>query len=290
MGGSYTAPTPPAAETTASMLAAYQQALPGFMQANQQNILPYEQSVLKANQQILPAYNDLQSQIYAKYGPQYQDIANKLQASQAAALTQSQADILKNQGVDYAAAAKQAAQAYDPEYFASREAASKSMNDLLGSYDVSNGLSGGEQANVERGLNRQGLSMGTLNAPNSNTNTIRNAFGYDDRLQQKKSGLAQALQGTAGTLGALKSGFDPGAIVGNALYANNAGQGQQINANNPNVGQGSNAMGSNLLGATTNMANSQNLFNSNIYGSQAGATAKTYESTADQFGKYMSFI
>ena len=290
MGTSYTPATPPAAESTADMLAAYQQALPGFMQANQQNILPQEQATLAANQQLLPEYNDLQTQIYSQYGPQYQDIANKLQASQAAALTQSQADILKNQGVDYANAAKQAATAYDPEYFASRAAASKSMNDLLASYDVSNGLSGGEQANVERGLNRMGQSMGTAAAPNSNTNTILNAFGFDDKLQQKKSGLASALQGTAGTLGALKSGFDPGAIVGNALYANNAGQGQQVNASAPNTGQSSNALSSNLLNAASQGQNSQNNYNASIYGSQTGATSKTYQSAADMFAKYMSWI
>ena len=290
MGGSYTAPTPAPAEGTASMLSAYQSALPGFMQTMANQTLPYEQQMLAANQQLLPGYNDLQQQIYAKYGPQYQQTANQLQAAQAQALTQSQADILQNQAPAYAEAAKNAAQIYDPEYFSSRAAGSKSLNDLLGSYDITNGLSGGEQANVERGLNRQGINLGTANNPASGINTINSAFGYDDRLQQKKSGLAQALQLVPGAVSSFKSGFDPGAIVGNSLYQGNQGQGQQINAQAPNTGQASNQMGMGLLGNIQQMQGNQNNYNAGIYGSLAGATAKTYESTADKFGKYMSWI
>ena len=290
MGSDYSPGTPAPAESTDDMLAAYQKALPSFMQMNEENILPYEQSALDANKSILPQYNDLQTQLFNTYGPQYQAIANQLQDQQAKALTASQTDILKNQGVDYANAAKDVAQTYDPEYFASRTAASDQLQNLLASYDVSNGLSGTEQANVERGLNRMGQSLGTSTAPTSGASTILNAFGFDDKLQQKKSGLASALQTAASTIPALKSGFDPGAVVGQALYSGNNGQSQQINASAPNTGAASNSMSQNLMGNIQGMLGSANNYNASTFGSIQNATSKTYESAADQTSKYMSFI
>lgn len=150
--------------------------------------------------------SQLAPQMAANMAPAIGTIANEqLRAAQrvSPAYAKLQMDLLNTYGPQIAAAELEQNKIADPEYYALRELESGKTFDLLNAMDPTR-LSGSEQAEVERGLNRMNVNTGTANAP-SQLNTVKNAMTFGSALQDKQGRFAQALGTATGALPNFKS-------------------------------------------------------------------------------------
>lgn len=260
MGGS--PPAGPTPETTEQILGAYTKYLPALTEAAIGQIGPTEQALLDASQKYTPQYTKAQLDLYKEYGPMLNEIANQIEAQNVSSRLGTETAALQGQAPEWANAALDVAKILDPEYYSTRAASSGKLQELLGSYDLG-GLTGAESANVERGVNRVFGDQ----APSS-TQAAKAATMFDERLQAKKSNLAQALQLVPQNLAASRSGFDPLASIGKSMYTPNQGQSQQIGYQAPNVGSMASNVAGQAMGAATDMSQSRNQMASSVFGSR----------------------
>jgi hypothetical protein len=269
-----------APESTNSILKAYADNLPALIQATSSQILPTEQAILAANQAVQPGYTQSQIDLLKQFGPDMQSIMDQLSAQSLMSQLGRETEAVQGPGKDLALATQEAAKLVDPEYYKTREVAAKSLQDLLGSYDPTK-LSGSEMANVERGLNRTNAGQ----IPTSTT-AISNAMAFDDRLQNKRTALANALSIVPSNLAGMKSGQDVAyQATGRASSAPTQGS-NLLGYSSPNVGAMTQSLGQNLLNSATQMGQSRNQ-----YASQAQSDyAKTYKSTLDNVSQGMGMV
>lgn len=182
-------------KSTAETLRAYAQYLPRLLNVTSNQALPVGQTLQNAQNVLAPQEQALNFRIFDQYNPLY---------AQSAARTE--ADLIQGAGGEAVLASDRLNRLVDPEYYSGRAATGRSLEQLLGGMDP-NRLTGAESANVERGLARQRSREGNLSTPN-NLTAIQSALGFDDRLQQKRSGVSQAINAAAGTLPTFRSGVD----------------------------------------------------------------------------------
>lgn len=188
MGKDPPAPTPQ--ESTAAMIQAYTQGLPGLMSVYNKQLAPNEQAQLEASRQVSPGYAALQNEIYKLYGPD------------AARTT---LDIAKIQ---------------DPEYYKVREQAANKLINL-----INNPVSETERAEIERYVNRGNVATGNSVNPSA-TNTITNAMYFGDKARQNLSqALDQAINATP-LLNSNKQTFTESRTAGNKEGIGNQTAGQ----------------------------------------------------------------
>lgn len=221
----------------ANQIQAITDLLPAYNKAVSGQIIPNAQASLAAQQATSPALAQLMTELYGTYGPQLNDIGNQINrtnavyqtGTDAAALAEAQKSLIPNA----LATAKQ----YDPEYFATREAASKRLQDLLQSINLSSGLSPTEQREISQGLATEGARRGTGNAP-SNLDTISNAMQYGqagfNRLQTNRSALSSAISNATAALPSFKSGTDVFQVATGRSSTPNPGNAQFTGVNNVN--------------------------------------------------------
>lgn len=234
----------------------YRGMLPGFSASTAQAIRPYEGQIWQANRRFAPKYAELESQLYNTYAPQYEqvnaDIFSRLYPqyarSQAAgediyrqAIAESDARLLAGPGRENVLAMERLQKEVDPQFYRLREAGANTVENALAKADAlmggmdPNALTGAEMANAERGINRIRATSGDLNVP-SNIGTVRAGLQFDDRLQQKRNAVSQAINSAVGAFtGAgnfatgTRSGIDAGSVALGRAGSPNA-----------NIGAGSN--------------------------------------------------
>jgi hypothetical protein len=239
------ASAPTSSESTQEMLKAYTAAMPGLMQAYQQNILPNEQAQLAASQAVSPGYNQLQSDLYKQYGPQLAqtgvDINKVNELGQIGTDTSALQAAQQSGGLlDQTRTAQDAA---DPEAAKYRALASQKVSDLLNSINL-NGLSGSERAEVERSNARDNVSRGT-ETPTA-TSTVSNAMNFGSALQGKRTALGNALTQSAQVAPGLSNGIN--------AFTTTTGRSSSANTGIPQFG-GTTQTGSSTQSQGTNLLN-----------------------------------
>lgn len=184
-------PAPTASETTAAQLQAYTQYLPGLFEVLRPEQQKAEQATLDLQREFQPQLADLNVELLKQYGPEYNQVGADLARQNQQLQAENDLAILQGTGRDVITAATEAQRLADPEFYKTREVTSKAYQDLVNSYDLS-GLSPTEAANIERMTNRSN-SRGGVAGVGSPSTTTANAFAFDDKLQQKKSNLANVL-------------------------------------------------------------------------------------------------
>lgn len=242
--------------------------LPELSQVTSEQILPYEQKLLEASTAVQPQYTQAQYDLYKQYGPLLNELGMGIQSSNAQRQAAYEADILKNQGRDLALNAQNLQRQVDPEYFALRELQSKKLSDLLNSYDPS-GLSGSESANVERNMNRMNELHGIAGLGTS-SEAFKNSQAFDDRLQQKKSALAQALSAVPNALQSSRSGVDVMQQAVGRPSSMNTGENKFMSFNSPNIGAATQGMSSQLLNVGSGLSNQASSERTSNLQAQAG--------------------
>lgn len=245
MGGD--PPATPLAESSAATLAAYKQNLPDILKIMSDWYGPLEQTAQTSRESIAPQEAALNAKLMKDYLPQYTQ-----------AQTEAEGSALTGQGGKNVLAADALQRQIDQPFYTAREAGSKSLADLLGGMDP-NKLTGGEETQVERGLNRQGVNTGEFRNP-SNTGTINAALTYGDALQKKKSNVAAAIN-TA-------TGFMSGARTNNDVFGQATGRSGTTNFGNNlfnSTGAGNQAFnqGQNTYNQLTNLQSQANDINAN---------------------------
>ena len=197
---------PSTQDTTAGVLQAYQQYLPGLANAAAKSIPKIDQATLKSSQQTSPQYAALQQQLLAQFGPQAGAVGDLINRNSAMSGAQSDLGILNGPGEGIVRQGQDLARIADPEYYKNRELLSGGLEKLIGGQDP-NVLTGGELTAATRGLNMIPGGVNPAGNP-SMTTAIANAGVYGDALSQKRNQYSQALQTATGAAPALKSGTD----------------------------------------------------------------------------------
>ena len=277
---------PTVGDSTAQQLQAYTANLPNLMQVTANTALPTGQTLLNAQQQLAPQQQALATQLFNQAAPgltQSGNAINQLMASgnlQNAATNQGGAA-----GQQLLNTVQQQQQAIDPQYYATRAAASNQLQNLLGSINL-NGLSGSEQAQVERANAQQNAQQGTLNTP-SQLNTVSNAMNFGTALNTKRTALEQALGSATSFLPSSQSGISAfntvqGSSGGPATSNPGLSQFQGVQP----VGQQSFSTGNSLLGDINNTAlNSANINANRRSGLDVGVGA--WQGITSGFGNLM---
>lgn len=178
-----TAPTG-SVQTIDDLMRTYQMQLPQTYSATAGGITPLAQGELAGSQATTGGYNDLALQMLQQYGVPLADAQNAISSN-----------VLRGSGLDAAQAAKSLEEIVNPEYAAIKNAGATQTANLLNSINL-NGLSGGEQAAVERSLNQSNYATGNLGLDNA-TNAVQNAMQYGDRMAAKRGELSNYIN-TAG--------------------------------------------------------------------------------------------
>lgn len=252
-------PDPPnTTETTRQMLAAYQQALPGLMQATDRQLLPAAQAQQTANASVAPQDAQTNLDIFSKYAPAMNAIGANI--NNANMLAQSQGNLANITGVggQAATAAENLDKSLNPEYYATRANVSSQLGNLLSGMDP-NKLSGSEEAEVERGLNRVNNSGGNSNNPSS-INTVNNAMTFGNALNTKRTALEQALQTATSFLPQSQTNF---ASTASPSVPTNTGA-SNFTGVNQNAGSSANSFGSQLLGGTQALTQQNQTIKANL--------------------------
>ena len=161
-----------AQETTEQQMTAFIRNLGPLMEVVSKNILPAEQALQDSRNAISPQQSQLELDLFEQFGPLLNEIGRDA----------------------------------DPEFFDNREAASDSFLQLLESLDP-NGLSGSEEAGVERGVNRTLNRDGDRNTGSSGA-SLKSALSFDDRLLKKKQTLGAVLNTFPAVQQGSRSGID----------------------------------------------------------------------------------
>ena len=144
---------------------------------------------------IAPREQALSAGLYKQYAPQYGEVGSGVDLA-----------ALNGAGGQSVMASDALDRAIDPEYFASRDASSSKLGQLLSGMNP-NELTGAERENIARGLARSGYRSGELNSP-SNQGAINAALTYGSALDTKRSGVANAINTATAAIPTFKSGRD----------------------------------------------------------------------------------
>lgn len=144
---------------------------------------------------IAPREQALSAGLYKQYAPQYGEVGSGVDLA-----------ALNGAGGQSVLAADKLDRTIDPEYYASRNASSSKLGQLLSGMDP-NALTGAERENTARGLARSGYQNGELNTP-SNQGAINAALTYGSALDTKRSGVANAINTATAAIPTFKSGKD----------------------------------------------------------------------------------
>lgn len=204
MGG----PSVPPAESMNSVLQAYTKYLPNLIQLVAAQQPGVAQQQYNATAQTQPQYNQLNLDQARQFALPLAEVGQQVQRSNALAGGDTNLAQIQGSGGQAAQAASQLAQQINPNYYNVQNASSGKAVDLLNSINL-NGLSGGEQAAVERSLAQSNSGTGNLGLDNA-TNTVNNAMNFGGAFNQKLGTLSNALGSANQTAtSAQNTGFNP---------------------------------------------------------------------------------
>lgn len=175
--------------TPQQMLSLYNQYLPSSLATTVAQSVPTSATLGGAAAMANPIYTASGLQQLGSYAPGYAQEGNLLSQQQA----MNNSNLVSGAGGLTAMEGAGLNQLLNPAQAASNGQAANLVNSIN-----LNGLSGGEQASVERSLNQSNYASGNLGLDNA-TNAVSNAMNFGNALQAKRTALGQAL-GAAGAV------------------------------------------------------------------------------------------
>lgn len=216
---------PPAPTTTESMdsiMQAYTKNFPAYLQSQISQIKPAGEQILSATADLAPKQAQQQLDQFKQFGPQYNEVGSEINRQNALNEAENARDVVSGPGRELVQQARETSDIYDKPWFDVRDVNSQKIQELLKSIDI-NKLTGSEEAQVERGVNRENASRGTAGAP-SQIDTIRAAGQFGDALNKKKAMLGEAITAANQFTAASKSGVDTFQVATGKPSAMNTGQ------------------------------------------------------------------
>ncbi len=210
------------------------------------------------SQALTNAYSQMGLGNLLNYGSLYAGVGNQIQNQNALSGAQTNLQQILGPGGMTALAANQLEQAVNPQYYMLRDTNANQAANLVNSINL-NGLSGGEQAAVERSLGGSNYARGTLGLDNATT-AVGNAMNFGDYLNTKRTALGQALGASTGVMaGVNNTAWNP---VSTALSQPDASTQSnwgtsQFGGTTKATGVNANTLSSDYLSALTGMSNTQ---------------------------------
>jgi hypothetical protein len=253
---------PNTSESMESVMKAYRENLIPMIQNQIQAAKAYEPEMQTLREQISPREQQLNADLYAKYGPQFAKTGSDIARQNAQAQAETDLGIVSGTGRDLVREAMKTQKEADPEAYRARELALANLEKLQGSLtDPNAGLSGAERAEIDRSMARENFARGTGATPTA-TSTVSNAMAFgqagEARKAQRQSAIANAAQLAAGAVQPLSSRIDTFQLTTGRPSVN---QGEARTGGAREVGQESNAMGMNLFGNASQMRQQENQLN-----------------------------
>lgn len=177
----------------------FQTAYPQLMAAISQAQVPAAQANLAAAKAVTPGYNDLAVGEISRLAPSITAAQGALDAGQAA----NDIANLNTYGADAGRALRTTDASANPEYYRNLELAGGKFSDALNA--LSPTLTGGQRAEIERGIGRTGDST----SPASAANTAEKAMAFGSAGRKQAMDFASAINGLSANLGSLRSGISP---------------------------------------------------------------------------------
>lgn len=194
--------------TPQQLISLYGQALPSELGVTTSQATPTATSLANSASASNPIYTASGLNQLTSLAPGYQQAGAKLATNQAL----STGGLLTGAGADAAKAAANLSNNLNPAQAASNNQATNLVNSIN-----LNGLSGGENAAVERSLNQSNYATGNLGLDNA-TNAVSNAMNFGNALQAKRTALGSALQTAGGVASNQNTFVNP---VGTAINSGN---------------------------------------------------------------------
>jgi hypothetical protein len=253
---------PNTSESMESVMKAYRENLIPMIQNQIAAAKQYEPEMQTLREQISPREQQLNADLYAKYGPQFAKTGSDIARQNAEAQAATDLGIVSGTGRDLVREAMRTQKEADPEAYRARELALQNLEQLQGSLtDPNAGLSGAERAEIDRSMARENFARGTGATPTA-TSTVANAMAFgqagEARKAQRQSAIANAAQLAAGAVQPLSSRIDTFQLTTGRPSVN---QGEARTGGAREVGQESNAMGMNLFGNASQMRQQENQLN-----------------------------
>jgi len=220
--------------------------LPDLMRVINSQILPSEMAKFGASSVISPGIANLQADIYDTAGRRMNEIGNEITRANAAADAQT----LEGPGFSVVSALKNLQDVIDPEVARVRSATGNAITDR-----ITKGISGSEEAGIERYLNRERQMSGTGNV-RSNTEVTKGALNFG---QAGRTALDNALMQANTFLQTGRSGVDTFKVA--TGKSSNMGDARFTGVQSP--GNDSANLGSNLLGQAGQIQNTGAQINAN---------------------------
>ena len=257
------APAPGTSESMDSVLKAYGSNLPKMVQAQIAAAQQYEPAMQKMREEISPREQQLNLDLYNKYGSQFAKTGSDIARQNAQSQAETDLGIVSGTGRDLVREAMKTQREADPEAYRARELALSNLERYNKSLtDPDAGVSGAEQAEIDRSLARDNYSKG-IGANPTSTSTVSNAMAFgragEERRGQRQSAIANAAQMATGAVQPLSSKIDTFQLT-TGRPAINQGEGRSGGARE--VGADTNAMGQNMFSSASQMRQQENDLNS----------------------------
>lgn len=197
-------PAPGTQESTDEMLRAFTARFPDLMRVTNAEVLPQARTQLDAAKIISPEYNKLQLDLYGQSAPKLAELGSQVERINRTGAAQTDLDILRGSGKDLVTEAQALDRQLNPEFYKTRETASKGLEDLLGSINL-----GAPNVEAERLVNQENARTGNASAPANATNTVSNALSFGGELQKRRDALGQALTAATNFMQPSQGQFNP---------------------------------------------------------------------------------
>jgi len=222
-------PAPTVQESASSVNRAFIDNFSDYIGVQLAEIPNLEQALLDVTKNFTPQFNEANLKNFEEFTPRFNAAGQKIINQNAIAQAEGELDVLQGPGTDLVRAARELRRENDPELFQAREAGLENLLNLFGEIGASGDLSGGERAEIERGLAAQDTQRGTQNAPSS-SEAVGSAMTFGGAQQQReaqsRTEMNEVLNTASSFMNSSRSGVDPFQVATGRPSTNNQGAGQ----------------------------------------------------------------
>ncbi len=231
-------------ESMDSVMRAVLEHLPGFMEAQNNQVLPQARTMLQAAEEISPRYNDLQTSLYERSAPRLAQTGSQVDNISRTGAAKTDLDIMRGSGGELVKESQALDRQLNPEFYKTREMEANKMAELLGSINLNDA-----NPEAERLINQENVRSGNIGNPSA-TGTVANALSFGSELDKRRTSLSNALNTATNFLQPSQGSFNPvqtalgrpSANTGENRFAGNQAAGNQAYQTGQGMFQGANDM------------------------------------------------
>ena len=211
-------PAPTVGESAHSVNRAFIDNFSDFIGVQLAEIPNLEAALLDVTKNFTPEFNEANLKNFAEFTPRFNEVGQQITRDNALAQAQGELDVLQGPGRELVGAARELQRESDPEFFQAREAGLENLLGLFNEIDTTQ-LSGGERAEVERGLAAQDTQRGTQKA-------VGSAMTFGGALADRRGEMNEVLNTASSFMNSSRSGVDPFQVATGRPSTTNQGAGQ----------------------------------------------------------------